>query len=597
LALEDTAFVIQGLREGEWRSLVQRFLFLHPPHDAFATEQGRLLLDENLKHQFFVRGIWINEDTSLSAGVDFADLRLDRDRAAVLKHSEIEHQMSSMWVRATHLHPALLPRYFAVLASDQRTSDVAFADLYCDDDTASAVAAWFVQQHGDVVPIAAKDATSAKMQRVRNDLERAAMVCSAHLLAVLKKGGVQCDLDVLFTEAASRSKKYIPASSLSEDELACLMHGCALASRANPEHPVHLSEVDVIEFHGVVLVEANQLVQPSEAFSVTGAFNVSGRFEVNRIALNQERLHSLLGGCLTPLLGSGCRCREAELARAIGGVLSGAGPSCPGTHGPRRLVAQLAAEVCGGDVQHCAAMSSFCSGQQLSEQRELALRRQIIALEDTLGTERQTHQTAVSDLNAQVKEAMQEIAQHEFKIMDVHDSVRKEFCVELEKWKSVATDAKANELKVNKAQNDLDALKMSLCKQSQEAQYLQRRIEELSGELNMKNDALDRRNEAAAQREMSLRSALARRAEMLQALLVNHDQAGIEDAERTKALHKVCQDITEERLHVCCVCIDAPPKVVLLPCRHQHLCSGCAGALSRCPICRVEIHDRVEVYS
>jgi len=588
LGLDDTATAIQGLRPEEWHELSSRFLFLHPPSNAVATEQGRLLLDDRLKHQFFVRGIWINEDTSLAAGVDFANLRLDRDRAAVLKHSEIEHQMSSMWVRAIHLQPELLPRYFGVLSSEEKTSDVAFAELYCDEDMASSVAAWFVQQHGDVVPIAAKDATSAKMARVRDNLERAAMVCSNQLLAVLKKGGLQCDLETLFAVAASRGKKYIPACALSPDEIACLIHGCAMASTADPKHPVQIAEVDVIEMHGSVVLEAQQLVQPSEAFKETG------RFEVNSIALSLDKLHQLLGGCLTPTLGSECRCREAELARAILGARSAAGSACP--YGPRRLLAQLAAEACGGAVRHCATTSGACSAPQLAEAREISLRKHITALEEILSAERQAHSVTVADLNGQIKEAMQEITQHEFKVMDIHDSVRKEFGAEIDRWKAVSTSAQATQMKCDQVVGQLAVAHEETCKRSQEVTWLQRRCEASENELAVREEALQRRIAVAMERETALRSALTRRAEMLQALLVQHEQPGSQEAERTVAWRKLCTDLEEERLHVCCVCAVAPPKVVLLPCRHQHLCAVCAPELSRCPICRIPIRERLEVY-
>jgi Zinc finger, C3HC4 type (RING finger)/Galactose oxidase, central domain/Kelch motif len=46
----------------------------------------------------------------------------------------------------------------------------------------------------------------------------------------------------------------------------------------------------------------------------------------------------------------------------------------------------------------------------------------------------------------------------------------------------------------------------------------------------------------------------------------------------------------------CAVCIDAEINVVLLPCKHRCLCSACAGALKKCPLCREMIDERLTVY-
>ena len=41
--------------------------------------------------------------------------------------------------------------------------------------------------------------------------------------------------------------------------------------------------------------------------------------------------------------------------------------------------------------------------------------------------------------------------------------------------------------------------------------------------------------------------------------------------------------------HTCKICMDAQVKVVFLPCTHMATCSGCAVALSQCPMCRGDI--------
>mmetsp|Transcript_20208 Transcript_20208/g.51605 ORF Transcript_20208/g.51605 Transcript_20208/m.51605 type:complete len:636 (-) Transcript_20208:238-2145(-) len=46
----------------------------------------------------------------------------------------------------------------------------------------------------------------------------------------------------------------------------------------------------------------------------------------------------------------------------------------------------------------------------------------------------------------------------------------------------------------------------------------------------------------------------------------------------------------------CKVCLEELINIVLIPCGHQSLCSGCAQPLSDCPICRAPIAQRVKVF-
>ena len=49
-----------------------------------------------------------------------------------------------------------------------------------------------------------------------------------------------------------------------------------------------------------------------------------------------------------------------------------------------------------------------------------------------------------------------------------------------------------------------------------------------------------------------------------------------------------------QELTTCKVCLEAPKQVVLLPCKHRALCSGCATRIDSCPICRAKVEDKIE---
>jgi hypothetical protein len=46
----------------------------------------------------------------------------------------------------------------------------------------------------------------------------------------------------------------------------------------------------------------------------------------------------------------------------------------------------------------------------------------------------------------------------------------------------------------------------------------------------------------------------------------------------------------------CCVCMDAAPSVLYLPCKHVKVCEGCDDQLAKrdiCPVCRTSIEGRI----
>lgn len=66
------------------------------------------------------------------------------------------------------------------------------------------------------------------------------------------------------------------------------------------------------------------------------------------------------------------------------------------------------------------------------------------------------------------------------------------------------------------------------------------------------------------------------------------------DAVRAAIRAKYKQAIARKQEETLCVaCLSKPATVVLVPCRHQVLCSACAVRVSSCPIDREDIHDKL----
>lgn len=47
---------------------------------------------------------------------------------------------------------------------------------------------------------------------------------------------------------------------------------------------------------------------------------------------------------------------------------------------------------------------------------------------------------------------------------------------------------------------------------------------------------------------------------------------------------------------VCVVCQSVRPMMLFRPCRHVCCCSHCASRVGTCPMCRVRIRRKIEVY-
>jgi len=46
----------------------------------------------------------------------------------------------------------------------------------------------------------------------------------------------------------------------------------------------------------------------------------------------------------------------------------------------------------------------------------------------------------------------------------------------------------------------------------------------------------------------------------------------------------------------CIICTERPSNCVLMPCRHASMCVVCCKMLTKCPICRTDISNRIETY-
>jgi len=58
-------------------------------------------------------------------------------------------------------------------------------------------------------------------------------------------------------------------------------------------------------------------------------------------------------------------------------------------------------------------------------------------------------------------------------------------------------------------------------------------------------------------------------------------------------------NLTEQNIYTsdfieCTICMDKNKNIIFYPCRHFYCCSHCSKSLDICPICRCDIHIKLQ---
>lgn len=145
-------FVVEigGISREAWAELKPRFTFLVQPEDVVSTYYGNVLLDPDLKGKVYVKGIFVETKSGLSAGYDLMHASTDRDRRMV-DAWDIKYHMARAWEEAmTHEDARTDAKVMEMLKAG--AEDVAeFGSSYngLSELVAGKIAASFVAEYGD----------------------------------------------------------------------------------------------------------------------------------------------------------------------------------------------------------------------------------------------------------------------------------------------------------------------------------------------------------------------------------------------------------------------------------------------------------------
>ena len=296
LGQQDTCVTVRPLCFEDWKVYLERFLFLCPPSDCVKSEIGTLLIGDRYKGQLYVKGVWVSDlsKDGLSSGVDFAHLKIDRDRRAVVHLSDIDHQVSSMWVHAIEHRPDLIPLYYSLL-EENNTSDVRHANFYLTDKSAFLVAQQFFAIHGSMTYPVSNSISTELLDEIKQEIHQKLVLCNEALINILYKSGAVEPVESILSRASMKKSVIVPCVDLTQDEVSTLKHIQKLVQICIPEFKMGSMDISEASGNAIVLTDSNH-------------------FEIPRGLLREKIEHYGGENCRR---GDSCLCREALIAAKI----------------------------------------------------------------------------------------------------------------------------------------------------------------------------------------------------------------------------------------------------------------------------------------
>ena len=295
LGQTDTCVTVFPLCSGDWKAYLKRFLFLHPPSNYVKSEVGTLLIGGHYKGQLYVKGVWVSDlsKDGLASGVDFVHLKIDRDRRAVVHLSDIDHQISSMWVHAIERRPDLIPYYYSLLEKNN-TSDVRHATFYLTEKSACLIAQQFFAIHGQTTYPVLNTVSAELLGEIKREIHQKLVLCNEPLLNALYKSGAVEPLEDILSTASTKKSELVPYTDLMPEEINVLKHVEKLVQLCIPDFSLVIIDVSGCAGSDILLKEF-------------------GHYEIPRGLLSMPVEHYGKETCGTLK----CLCREAFITAKI----------------------------------------------------------------------------------------------------------------------------------------------------------------------------------------------------------------------------------------------------------------------------------------
>ncbi|XP_048238002.1 uncharacterized protein LOC124111395 [Haliotis rufescens] len=596
-----TCTKISGVENQHWKKFLPRFLFLRPPADFVKTELGTLLLDPHHNGQLYMKGIWVSDlsQEDLAAGVDFVHLQLDRDRNAVPKPSEIDHQVSGMWIRALQKKPSLAEKYYHLLFND-KYRDVRHAADYATPEMALVIADQFLKQYGDSAFPVLNNTEAADIQAVRDELHRTAVLCNDTMIKLLIKSGRYGNLNAALTQQRMKESVTVPYSSLSSEQRRVLQEAVSLTNMADPSFS--LAVIDVIDTpRRETCSERDSRVCIPTWMMDLEAVHTEMNFNPSQLKKHVK-----------------CKCRESVMCHAVLETrkhlmtlnllpTTEAGGHALSHYPLVFVVAALAAQVCGkASDAYCASIHQQDSGSTGADdtvsadlqQREQGYLDTIKALQAHLELMESDSIKSLSTMERKLKSAETQLMQKEVDLVNEEALVQTKFEKQLKQLK-VSAELTVKDLKTRLQSQDRDMTNMS-----QKLHHKAHQLQQVREELEDTHRSLEKKNIVLLE-ELSHYITQNRNRTVSLSRLSKEGCQNDDTVTREKwtLISNICDMVLEElqsEKFICAVCKIKRKSRMLYPCGHYSLCEDCADQMLQgkreCPICKQHVTSHTRVY-
>lgn len=239
---------ISDVDDTTWNGLRERFLFLtkFKKDERVETDRGDLLISDRFKGQIFVKGIYIQTDTRLSAGYNFNHATVDRDRK-MIGGFELEWESSRVWELSIGQRPDLLDPFFQMMIDNKPdVAGLAHTAGSASKDVQTKIAKAFEKKFGEgVVPVS----NLAESSEVGHLGKRGIVVSKALGAMLATVMGSKEDLQKQMREEVTRTLSW---HDMTEAQTATLTANIDLVKSVRSECALDI--VDVVEFRSPTLM-------------------------------------------------------------------------------------------------------------------------------------------------------------------------------------------------------------------------------------------------------------------------------------------------------------------------------------------------------
>ncbi|XP_070570816.1 uncharacterized protein [Ptychodera flava] len=598
LCEDDTSSSISSIYEEEFEICRKRFLFLTPPSKKVVTEIGTLLLDKQFTGDLFVKGSFVVNlsDNALITGVNFFDLKIDRDRNAVPQLSEIDHKVSCMWPRAVEHKPQLAPTYYELLEQHPNCRDVKHAINYaCSEGSRvpKLIAEEFRKKSPENAFPVVDTHPANDLPNVHQELGLPIIQVNEILLSILHKSGEYKSLAEVRESRRPDKSNLRHVRSLTKAETKVIYQAVKTANTVDP----HLT-MDMID-----VIDTKNEEKPAVR---------DNRLEIPKWMVKIDVVHKY--GEMCKMSRNKCWCRQIRICNALLSLRKDQIEAQPGRHAmefpPDQVLMGILSQFTGRenemvppyclDVHQRGNVLNHDTVHAHCVETEEQLRKEIKTIKIDRMNIQKDHQEELAKLNHDCTLVRKDLMNSMVRDADADLQMEKlgeEYSKKLEEYKD---GIKAQLTGKDDAIKELREYNLEL---DRELIHKRKLLEEQHSHVDRFSKSIDYRHVAMVEKVQHYKKTLEEKAKKVLTLETKKKK----DAEFAHTLCRqivnTCYDICSElegQTYMCVKCRNKKRSFIVFPCCHYKFCEDCAALFKgkQCPVqgCKKQIQSIQKMY-